>query len=331
MTPKMPKAATPICPKCGYDQSGIIDSWTDRCPVEGRCAECGLDFAWADVLDPSRVDLPWYIEHARSKREMMRRTIPTLWMLLIPNRYWKRVGVESRIQMRVLLAWCVVLNAVLYLVTSAVHLFAMFELGRYWATPIATLQQNKMVAHWQFFAQTDMKYWSKEVLGSLLYPFIDVNGLGGELSEAWLGFSFIAIGVPLMWLVILSVVPTTRRLARLRIKHVFRATVVSIGFAFLGIQILRSADAIGLLEGLWVGSCNMKGSINTVSVTLGLLMVVWVYWFWISAIRVGWQVRPSWLLILLGSIATLLGGPMIGGLIGVAFEAMAQLIELLAY
>ena len=72
------KPRSPICPKCGYDQSGEITTWVTQCPLEGTCPECGYALYWSDVVNPSRIRLPWFVEHAESKRGLLRRTIPTL-------------------------------------------------------------------------------------------------------------------------------------------------------------------------------------------------------------------------------------------------------------
>ena len=45
-------AQTPTCPRCGYDLSGIVASWTNSCPLTGICSECGLKFRWGAVLMP---------------------------------------------------------------------------------------------------------------------------------------------------------------------------------------------------------------------------------------------------------------------------------------
>ena len=102
-------AQSVICPKCGYDQSGAIATWEDQCPIEGTCPECGLGFAWANIIDPARVDLRWYIEHAPRKRDLLVRSPPTLRRLLIPNLYWRSVGVSTRIEIRTLLLWLLLL------------------------------------------------------------------------------------------------------------------------------------------------------------------------------------------------------------------------------
>ncbi len=59
------------CPRCGYDLSGVVSSWTDSCPLEGVCSECGAGVTWSNLLsrgvfrgDP-RVS-HWSFEHAES-------------------------------------------------------------------------------------------------------------------------------------------------------------------------------------------------------------------------------------------------------------------------
>lgn len=41
-----------VCPRCGYDLHGTIDTWTDACPLTGVCSECGLEFIWSEILCP---------------------------------------------------------------------------------------------------------------------------------------------------------------------------------------------------------------------------------------------------------------------------------------
>ena len=56
------------CPRCGYDQRGVIAQWTDTCDLDGRCTECGLAFEWARVLNPKKFAPPWSVECARGLR-----------------------------------------------------------------------------------------------------------------------------------------------------------------------------------------------------------------------------------------------------------------------
>jgi hypothetical protein len=54
----------PCCPRCGYDQSGIVASWRETCPLGGTCTECGLELPWRDVLNPMHTLPRWSFEHA---------------------------------------------------------------------------------------------------------------------------------------------------------------------------------------------------------------------------------------------------------------------------
>lgn len=60
----LPQWARPACPRCGYDQSGLVMTWSASCPMSGTCSECGLEFQWRDVLKP-RPFPAWSYEHGR--------------------------------------------------------------------------------------------------------------------------------------------------------------------------------------------------------------------------------------------------------------------------
>ncbi|MFB3103994.1 MAG: hypothetical protein ACE1ZA_03615, partial [Pseudomonadales bacterium] len=53
---------TARCPRCGYDLRGAIGTWADQCPLHGTCAECGLQFVWAEVLHPEKFEPQWCVE-----------------------------------------------------------------------------------------------------------------------------------------------------------------------------------------------------------------------------------------------------------------------------
>jgi hypothetical protein len=60
----MSDASACACIRCGYDLSGQVAAWTDRCPLHGVCPECGLGLRWDEVLVPARVAPGWSIEHS---------------------------------------------------------------------------------------------------------------------------------------------------------------------------------------------------------------------------------------------------------------------------
>ena len=59
----VPNETMPECPRCGYDLRGITESWRNACPVDGRCAECGLEFAWRDVFAGDAMAPSWCVEY----------------------------------------------------------------------------------------------------------------------------------------------------------------------------------------------------------------------------------------------------------------------------
>ncbi len=77
---------TPICPRCGYDQSGIIATWAESCPLDGVCSECGLEILWAEVLSPNYAPPAWSYEHAR--RLGVVSLAATLGRALSPPVFW---------------------------------------------------------------------------------------------------------------------------------------------------------------------------------------------------------------------------------------------------
>ncbi|MCC7390586.1 MAG: hypothetical protein IT431_17690 [Phycisphaerales bacterium] len=100
----------PDCPRCGYDQTGAVAAWTDRCPLRGRCPECGIDFRWRDVLRPE-LDTPrWFVERRWIGRERvifsrMVRALRTWWWVLLPWRFWGRIKLHQPVGWLGLLVW----------------------------------------------------------------------------------------------------------------------------------------------------------------------------------------------------------------------------------
>lgn len=80
----------PSCPRCGYDLSGIVDSWQASCPVEGICSECGHEFDWKDAYDNLYRLRRWFFEVCPSYR--FDRVCVTWVRALWPPCFWKAVG-----------------------------------------------------------------------------------------------------------------------------------------------------------------------------------------------------------------------------------------------
>jgi len=91
-------SATPTapseCPRCGYDLRGVVAAWRDSCPVAGCCGECGLAFAWSQVLGPDATPR-WFVE---SRRRHRFSGVRTLSRSLLPWRFWRRIQMTMPVQ-----------------------------------------------------------------------------------------------------------------------------------------------------------------------------------------------------------------------------------------
>jgi len=113
------------CPRCGYDLRGLIASWTESCPIEGRCAECGLAFEWGELLDPRRSVPRWCVEYARGWG-MWPAAFKTLCVLLLrPDRFWRQLTMVHAPR------WW---RMPLVLLVALAALYLVMALGVGWAT-----------------------------------------------------------------------------------------------------------------------------------------------------------------------------------------------------
>ena len=72
------------CSRCGYDLTGLVSGWRDRCPLRERCTEWGLDIDWRDQF--SIAVLPrWYVESGGGFFRGLWRTPGTMIRMLIPG------------------------------------------------------------------------------------------------------------------------------------------------------------------------------------------------------------------------------------------------------
>ncbi|MEX2219575.1 MAG: hypothetical protein WD749_12550 [Phycisphaerales bacterium] len=94
----MPVAA-PECPRCGYDQSGVVASWNTSappaCPLDGVCTECGLEFRWADLISERLLHETRFFEVAQW--QLTRSFVRTMVTALRPRAFWRWVRMEHPI------------------------------------------------------------------------------------------------------------------------------------------------------------------------------------------------------------------------------------------
>ncbi|MCZ6837298.1 MAG: hypothetical protein O7G85_16100, partial [Planctomycetota bacterium] len=105
-----------ICPRCGYDLHGMVDSWREQCPISGNCAECGLPFDWGELLN-RQLNMPgWCVESpfVRTRRAWLWASFRTLWMSLRPWRFWRELKMTHDMKLRRIVWYPLLLLILLY-------------------------------------------------------------------------------------------------------------------------------------------------------------------------------------------------------------------------
>ena len=301
-------AAPANCPRCGYDQHGTIDTWTDSCPTRGTCSECGLDFDWADILNPYRGKLKGLLEHAKGITQLFRWTLITFSWMLLPHRFWTKVQMHHRVRL-----WPIAAAGLLF--TLLAHTVA----------GLCGVTVNYATA--QFTWQADnLNMWWPRALSPFLEPHVSIStwSAGAGRISYWFEYpilrSIVRISAlttcMLAWPALFLVLPTTRRHGKLRWAHVWRAGV----YPFLWIVLMLILDrVIGIgdfsleLLARFVSPASMYAFMEPVyPVVMFFSNAVWVaapLWltaWWYFAITRGWKLdhgRLIWLLLCIAGFA----------------------------
>ncbi len=303
---------TPHCPRCGYDQSGEVSTWTDRCPTRGTCPECGTRFDWADLFNPSRQDILWLIDHARSLSDARRRTPQTLHRMAWPPAFWRGVPVTARVRPWVLAAWCLVLLLMLHALTTGAYYHAHASWTRMWFGASATGGGGVLSSG---VSTGELRGLALRValLDSWIETAQSVTGrrkfrtafftTGGVLALRPLLWAAAAAGVTGIWICILTVVPVTRRAAALRSAHIARAAILGLFAACLIVELHRATNAASIL---WRTPAPQRIAywINSVG---SPLLFLWTVLWWRAAAKSGWSLNRAGPLVALATLAALLG------------------------
>lgn len=302
---------TPICPRCGYDQSGIVDTWTDSCPTEGVCTECGLGFEWATVFEPARFDLPWYVEHGRGVRAWIVRSMKTILRLLSPVHFCRELDMTRRVAPLKLVVWAVSFIALIHVISSIpIGIRSTFaNMPGFSGRPIQIHTARS------FVAQYGLDGVGVIVFNGIAYPFGSIapyfQPFSPRLAYAWetllyrrycRPFAF-SVGFTLFWLVILVVLPNTREVSKVRIGHLLRAGVLSIVMICIAIECHRLSTTF-----LYARNSYQFVAMETFRTLIVYGLVVWQLVYWPSVIIVGWRIEERRLLLTLGTVAAILGG-----------------------
>jgi len=265
------RAPVSACPRCGYDVSGAVPTWKESCPLDGRCSECGLGFAWVDIFRPERVFPRWSFEHARRGRASA--WIRTWAKCLRPARLWSEMPLAAPIERSRLVIFALVTLLLTYAVEAATVVWIVYPYSavskwiptKGWQQGI-DWNQLGMVAAWPL-APANM-------------DFVRTVGPLGMVSLIW------GILVPLPYLVLVE----TMRKARCRPAHLLRGWIYFL--PTLGIVLVADAVVLNMARALpgavWgILPWNLPNWIAGGMFLLGGWWYVrWWSWFTIAYLRI---------------------------------------------
>lgn len=293
------------CPRCGYDQSGAVAAWEKieppACPLDGVCSECGLGFAWVDVLRPGRHIVRGFYEHAGGPWQQAVWALRTLWWAVLPWRFWSRVTLEHAPVPRRILLWPVLVSGVL------------------WAAGSLALNAAYLILiTWVWTRRAGMASPpSVELLSTWVWPLASVSApsLMGPLGWRFDELGWVRGGAPLIlaaaaWPVVLGLLSTSRREARVRGWHIARAAAYSLAF----VQVMLAVRALdGLCRVAVLGSMAVLGSTpgallqalpmelaDEASPLVWLTFLGWLLLWWYWALQRGFRLdlaRTIWALL----------------------------------
>ena len=184
-----------LCPRCGYDQRGVMETWTDSCPLQGTCSECGLRWRWASLFDP-RASIPsWNVESNISWRGISTRSLKTALMMLQPWRFWSDLQMVHPFQPRKIFA------------------ASSLILG---ATAVIILAVGAVTGIEPWFLNSD---WFGNVVIAIVRNEFRLRSITGLVV-----LLFVAVFMPVGFLAM----PMSLRLGRVRYSHIWRIGAYSL-------------------------------------------------------------------------------------------------------
>jgi hypothetical protein len=222
---------------------------------------------------------------------------------LLPWVFWSRVRVQARSDPTRLGVWLLVWVIGVHLLSSVpVGLFLMgysrsdepgwagLLLPRDRFSPLLLASDAVNGLCWPFYT------WTPNVQAFYFTPEVDPENAVPYLSPIWTG---------ICWMLLFLILPTSRRLAKLRFAHLWRAFCVQCAVVLPLLAFARVLAAA--YEHFW------HEWLLVVAGVIPIGLHVWSVLWWAWAIRVGWSIR-SWALLVLGFVVVFLSMPFAIGL-----------------
>jgi hypothetical protein len=339
------RAAAPACPRCGYDLSAATFGWSESCPLDGRCSECGLEFGWREIFRPDTMPW-WWIEGARGFRQVAAALVLLPFVSCAAGWIFARIRLGQHGRPRRLAACLLVPIVLIHAFGVAASIPSLFRVP--WNGRLAPL--SDIGAFPRMSRPTGIQTATNLVVALpqamvpfhrfLWLPYCEARGtafggddrtgqpLGNPPSPAWVGAAWVpwngdaayrdavlkdfgpfvlvaTILVPMCSVLTFAALPVTRRRAKVRAMHLLRCGAMAIAMS-------ATTGAALMVSAVAIGSlASLPGAVVPVFPAIGLGFIV--FW-WTRAIRDylrmphAWAVAVSIVLVgVLGALVILLG------------------------
>lgn len=268
----------PSCPRCGYDQSGAIAAWEriepPSCPLSSLCTECGLEFLWRDLLNPTYARLPQLFEHARQRR--ITAFLVTWRRAASPRGFWDWVGLQHDVVM------------------TRIGLFIAIAMPLIAAASVAVMVGLHAIVWSSLLPSIAWQYVNRSHILGPIYPLGDgyllLSGWSLTLRQVCLPLELLGVLIFLFAPLTLLLLPQTLRRARIRPVHIFRAFAYSLLGVPMRLVLARIValclhGAAGLFDALGSHSLWPEAMAESVYlcrdwIVLGVLIAWTTTWWW---------------------------------------------------
>jgi hypothetical protein len=300
--PAAPEPAGVRCPRCGYDLRGLVAAWRETCPLEGRCGECGLDFAWAEIFSALAQAPRWCVEFAPGMR-VLPAALFTAAMSLAPARFWKSMRMSFPLRPRRLALYVIVLAAACYACFAMAHASIVVEYagrrGVTWGAPGPG--KGTVWLHAALLPFSDRAVHQITV-GP---PGAGVLRLSPRMFLVYwpVGIHFTAAAVPAVIAgpLVLAALVATRRQANVRAVHLVRMTAYSAVW-LAAVWTIGSVMHVASWKGMWLARSAAVERVQAIA------MVLWMLLLWHAAIRHYLRLRHAWATAIAATVTGVLGG-----------------------
>ncbi len=118
--------ASPACPRCGYDQSGVVGAAVPAWPLESHCTECGCRITWSEYFRRDFTLPTRWIEHA-PRRWLPLALLLTPWIACLGLPLFARLRMEHPIRWKRLIVGSFALVLLAAVILSALVTVTAFR------------------------------------------------------------------------------------------------------------------------------------------------------------------------------------------------------------